>query len=215
MTGTKICIAFLWLKTLDEQAASAVVGVTCVWSGDKFTMKVKAIPAMPVCANASMQMVRIPVEAAGQHRFSHKLRIGPNGPRKPADRMNAVRCFCGPFSLAGWCSYLKPVFVCTCCCNEDGRKDRGGSMQLNIFQSMAHAVSEAMSASPGIGGAGILNMVLHAGPMVKAVMAGLLGLSLVCWGIIVAKAQPASKDQQGIRGIHRPVHAAEELQYAP
>ncbi|NLJ27779.1 MAG: protein TolQ [Deltaproteobacteria bacterium] len=30
-------------------------------------------------------------------------------------------------------------------------------------------------------------MVIHAGPVVQAIMAGLLSLSLVCWGIIVAK----------------------------
>ncbi|MHC1729734.1 MAG: protein TolQ [Syntrophobacteraceae bacterium] len=59
---------------------------------------------------------------------------------------------------------------------------------MNIFQPMANAVSEFMSAFPGAEGTGILSMVLHAGPLVKAVMAGLFALSLVCWGIIVAKA---------------------------
>ncbi|MFH0730075.1 MAG: hypothetical protein V2B19_27495 [Pseudomonadota bacterium] len=38
-----------------------------------------------------------------------------------------------------------------------------------------------------LNGMGILGMVLHAGPMVRAIMAGLLGLSLICWGIIVTK----------------------------
>lgn len=37
------------------------------------------------------------------------------------------------------------------------------------------------------GGTGVLAMILDAGPMVRAIMAGLMGLSLVSWGIIVTK----------------------------
>ena len=33
-----------------------------------------------------------------------------------------------------------------------------------------------------------MNMVLNAGPLVKVIMGGLLGLSVVCWGIMAAKA---------------------------
>lgn len=61
-------------------------------------------------------------------------------------------------------------------------------MNLNVVTAMAYAASEAAAATPVAGDNSVLSMILHAGPMVRAIMAGLLGLSVVCWGIIVAKA---------------------------
>jgi biopolymer transport protein TolQ len=46
-----------------------------------------------------------------------------------------------------------------------------------------------MAASSATGELGILNMMLNAGPMVKTIMASLLGLSVLCWGIIVIKSR--------------------------
>jgi biopolymer transport protein TolQ len=54
---------------------------------------------------------------------------------------------------------------------------------------MVHAASEAVGAAPVKGGASILDMMLNAGPMVKAIMLGLMGLSIACWCVIVVKAR--------------------------
>lgn len=61
-------------------------------------------------------------------------------------------------------------------------------MNLNGLMTPAYAASEAAGTAPGAGENTVLSMMLHAGPMVKAIMVGLLLLSVVCWGIIVAKA---------------------------
>jgi biopolymer transport protein TolQ len=61
-------------------------------------------------------------------------------------------------------------------------------MDLNALTAMAYASSDVLNAASDAGDNTILNMMLHAGPMVKAIMVGLLGLSVLCWGIIVAKA---------------------------
>lgn len=53
---------------------------------------------------------------------------------------------------------------------------------------MAHTTAEVAGGLPASEGTGILDMVLHAGPMVRAIMAGLLVLSLVCWAIIASKS---------------------------
>lgn len=60
-------------------------------------------------------------------------------------------------------------------------------MILTTLTAMAQATTEVAGVPPAPGAAGILAMVLHAGPMVRAIMVGLVGLSLICWGIIVAK----------------------------
>ena len=54
-------------------------------------------------------------------------------------------------------------------------------MPASIAQTLTPLISGEAS------GTGIISMILHAGPMVKAIMAGLLGLSLVSWGIMAAK----------------------------
>jgi biopolymer transport protein TolQ len=61
-------------------------------------------------------------------------------------------------------------------------------MDLNTLMATAYAASDAVGTAPEAGQSSILNMMLHAGPMVKTIMAGLLALSVLCWGIIVAKA---------------------------
>lgn len=60
-------------------------------------------------------------------------------------------------------------------------------MHLNALAAMAYAASEAAGPVPSVGENTILTMTLHAGPMVKAIMIGLVVLSVICWGIIVAK----------------------------
>lgn len=60
-------------------------------------------------------------------------------------------------------------------------------MILTILAATTQATAEVAEVLPTPGGTGILSMVIHAGPVVQAIMAGLLSLSLVCWGIIVAK----------------------------
>ena len=54
-----------------------------------------------------------------------------------------------------------------------------------MFTTIAQAATTLWEGD--LNGTGILGMVLHAGPMVRAIMAGLLGLSLICWSIIVTK----------------------------
>ena len=56
-----------------------------------------------------------------------------------------------------------------------------------IPAAMAQTATETAGGLPEVGGNGIPDMMLHAGPVVQAIMAGLLLLSLICWGIIVAK----------------------------
>jgi len=58
---------------------------------------------------------------------------------------------------------------------------------------MAHVTAEPAGALSGSGGFGLVDMVLHAGPMVRTVMAGLLCLSLISWGIIMAKSSRLRK----------------------
>lgn len=60
-------------------------------------------------------------------------------------------------------------------------------MDLSLLTATAYAAPDAIAAASHVGDNTILNMMLHAGPMVKAIMVGLLGLSVLCWGIIVAK----------------------------
>ncbi len=60
-------------------------------------------------------------------------------------------------------------------------------MILITLAAMAQTTTEGSEVSSVPGATGIADMVLHAGPVVQAIMAGLLGLSLICWGIIVAK----------------------------
>ena len=62
-------------------------------------------------------------------------------------------------------------------------------MVLNTLTVMAHRVAESVGASPVSEGVGIIGMVLDASPLVKAIMAGLLGLSVFCWGVVVVKAR--------------------------
>lgn len=66
-------------------------------------------------------------------------------------------------------------------------------MILTTLTTMAQATTELAGPPPPSGGFGILDMVLHAGPMVQAVMAGLLGLSLISWGIIITKSSQLRK----------------------
>jgi biopolymer transport protein TolQ len=61
-------------------------------------------------------------------------------------------------------------------------------MNFNVFATVVYAASEAAGATFGGDESTILSMVLHAGPMVRAIMVALLVLSVMCWGIIVAKA---------------------------
>jgi len=68
---------------------------------------------------------------------------------------------------------------------------------MNTFLVMAHAASEAVGGTPASGGVGILRMVFDASPLVKAIMVGLIGLSVLCWGIVAAKSiliQKANKE---------------------
>jgi len=69
-------------------------------------------------------------------------------------------------------------------------------MVLNALAVMAHAAAEAAGASPVTGGTGFWNMVLGASPMVQAIICGLLGMSVLCWGIIVSKARQIRKAEK-------------------
>ena len=60
-------------------------------------------------------------------------------------------------------------------------------MMMNIVNVVAYAAAEAVSAPYQRGGNGIIDMVAHAGPMVKLVLFGLLVLSVACWCVIVMK----------------------------
>lgn len=59
----------------------------------------------------------------------------------------------------------------------------------SMVVTIASAAFETTSACPVPNGAGFLKMVLGAGPMVKAIMALLLGMSVLCWAVIAVKAR--------------------------
>ncbi len=61
-------------------------------------------------------------------------------------------------------------------------------MPLGLWVTLAHATTEVVSPPVATAGnGGLLPMVLHAGPMVRAIMLGLVALSVVCWAIIASK----------------------------
>jgi len=60
---------------------------------------------------------------------------------------------------------------------------------LNGLMPMAHAAVEAVGAPYQRGGNGVLDMVGHAGPMVKFVLLALLILSIGCWCVIALKVR--------------------------
>ena len=60
---------------------------------------------------------------------------------------------------------------------------------MSILATVAFAASEVANAPYQQGGAGIWEMVRHAGPIVKGIMAALLLLSVACWVVIVLKAR--------------------------
>ncbi len=59
----------------------------------------------------------------------------------------------------------------------------------SIFTTTLLAATESMGASPVAARSDVLHMVLNASPMVRAIMAGLLLLSVFCWGVMAAKAR--------------------------
>lgn len=72
-------------------------------------------------------------------------------------------------------------------------------MDLNALISLAFAASDAASTVSDAGSNTILAMIFHAGPVVKSIMLGLAALSVICWGIIVAKAlliQQANRESE-------------------
>ncbi|MGA7875186.1 MAG: protein TolQ [Desulfoferrobacter sp.] len=60
---------------------------------------------------------------------------------------------------------------------------------LNGLMPMAHAAVEAVGAPYQRGGNSVLDMVGHAGPMVKFVLLALLILSIGCWCVIALKVR--------------------------
>ncbi len=76
-------------------------------------------------------------------------------------------------------------------------------MYVNVLAAVVHAASETAGAAgshaAGGTGAGVLNMVLSAGVVVQAIMAGLVAMSVLCWGIVILKArlfQKARKESE-------------------
>jgi biopolymer transport protein TolQ len=63
------------------------------------------------------------------------------------------------------------------------------SCALSFLSTLAYAAPEAMNAPYQRGGNGVLEMVSHAGPMVKFVLAALLLLSIACWCVILLKTR--------------------------
>jgi biopolymer transport protein TolQ len=62
-------------------------------------------------------------------------------------------------------------------------------MMINAVVTMAYAVAAETATLPGAHreANGIMDMVAHAGPMVKFVLLALLGLSIGCWVVILLK----------------------------
>ena len=60
---------------------------------------------------------------------------------------------------------------------------------ISFLSAFAYAASEPVNAPYQRGGNGIWEMVGHAGPIVKFVLAALLVLSLACWFVILLKAR--------------------------
>lgn len=58
---------------------------------------------------------------------------------------------------------------------------------MDALFAVAYAASDVVNPATVRGSNGILEMIAHAGPMVKFIMAMLLMLSLGCWGVIVLK----------------------------
>lgn len=69
-------------------------------------------------------------------------------------------------------------------------------MVLNALVVLAHATSEVGGTFLTRGEFGLWKMLHDASPMVKLIMAGLLGLSVLCWGIIVVKAHMIRRANQ-------------------
>lgn len=60
-------------------------------------------------------------------------------------------------------------------------------MTATTIAAMAEESAEAAGVHTHEQGLSVLNMVLHAGPVVQGIMAGLLVLSLICWAIMLSK----------------------------
>ncbi|MGD9506443.1 MAG: protein TolQ [Syntrophobacteraceae bacterium] len=60
-------------------------------------------------------------------------------------------------------------------------------MLLNTLVGAAYAASETVAAPYQRGGDGVLDMIHHAGPMVKCILAALMLLSLGCWAVTFIK----------------------------
>lgn len=67
---------------------------------------------------------------------------------------------------------------------------------MTFLFSVAHAASEASGVPYQRGGNGILDMVSHAGPMVKFVLLALLSLSIGCWCVILLKSRLLRRAQK-------------------
>lgn len=80
-------------------------------------------------------------------------------------------------------------------------------MLLGLWVTVAHATSEVVApAVAAAGNGGLLQMVLHAGPMVRAIMLGLLALSVICWAIIASKVRLMRKmkrESERFRELYR------------
>jgi biopolymer transport protein TolQ len=60
-------------------------------------------------------------------------------------------------------------------------------MIVNALYLAAYAASQVANAPYQRAGDGVLEMIVHAGPMVKFVLCALLALSVACWCVIVLK----------------------------
>jgi biopolymer transport protein TolQ len=60
-------------------------------------------------------------------------------------------------------------------------------MIMTTLYLVAYAASEVMNPPYQRGGDGVMEMIAHAGPMVKFVLCALLALSVACWCVIVLK----------------------------
>ena len=60
-------------------------------------------------------------------------------------------------------------------------------MTMNVFLGAAYAATDAVSAPYQKGGDGIVEMIGHAGPMVKLILLILVLLSVSCWCVILLK----------------------------
>lgn len=61
-------------------------------------------------------------------------------------------------------------------------------MMIIAISSVTEIAAEGTNGHPIAEGSSVLAMIFHAGPVVQVIMAGLLCLSLICWGIVVAKS---------------------------